>query len=121
MPIVDIQIVANSGSLPEDMASKLANALGSAFGAAPGRVWVRLSVLASSSYAENEIDRDSSALPTFVRVLHADLPPTDSLTIEAKTVAKAVGNSLGRPSALVHVEYAPPGRGCIAFGGNLLT
>jgi phenylpyruvate tautomerase PptA (4-oxalocrotonate tautomerase family) len=121
MPIVDVQLVSGGGGQTEVMAASIANALADVFQAQPGRVWVRISYLPSSSYAENGITEAPLFAPVFVRVLHADLPPPEALALEASAVAKAVGTCVQRSVQQVHVEYAPPGRGRVAFGGNLLT
>lgn len=91
MPIVDVQLVSGGGGQTEDMAASIANALADVFQAQPGRVWVRISYLPSSSYAENDITEAPLFAPVFVRVLHADLPPLEALALEASAVAKAVG------------------------------
>ena len=119
MPIVDIEVVAEAGKgVPGGSAQALADALAEVFQAAPSRVWVRLEHLAEDAYAENgDAER---VLPVFVKVLHADLPPQAVLAAQAKALAKAVGACLGRNPEQVHIEYAPPGRGRVAFGGELL-
>jgi phenylpyruvate tautomerase PptA (4-oxalocrotonate tautomerase family) len=121
MPIVDIQLVAGDGGQSEHMAAKLADVLASIFGAPVGRVWVRLSFLTSSAYAENGTPETPSMAPVFVRVLHADLPAPQALAVEAKAISQAVSSCVQRSPEQVHVEYAPPGRGRVAFGGNFLV
>lgn len=119
MPIVDVQIVTEAGEdLSAPTAPDLAHALGQVFGVAPGRVWVRHEAVPASRYAEN--DSNAGVCPVFVRVLHADWPPQERLRQEAAAVAAAVGACLGRAAELVHIEYAAPGRGRVAFGGRLL-
>jgi hypothetical protein len=119
MPIVDAQVVVSEGSrLPTGTANSLAEALAGVFGAAPGRVWVRLAQLNDSEYAEN--GTNEPVLPVFLKVLHADAPEPSALAVQASEVAHAVGACLGRGPELVHVEYAAPGRGRVAFGGKLL-
>jgi hypothetical protein len=56
----------------------------------------------------------------FITVLHADLPPREALAGQALALSKAVSACLGREFEHVHVEYAPSGRGRVAFGGRLL-
>jgi phenylpyruvate tautomerase PptA (4-oxalocrotonate tautomerase family) len=121
MPIVDIQLVAGGGGQSEHMAAKVAEALALVFGAPAGRVWVRLSFLTSSAYAENGTPEAPSSAPVFVHVLHADLPSPQALAVEAKAISQAVGACVQRHPQRVHVEYAPPGRGRMAFGGDLLV
>jgi phenylpyruvate tautomerase PptA (4-oxalocrotonate tautomerase family) len=119
MPIVDIKIVAPVGTkLPEGAASMLAQALAAVFQAPGGRVWVRLEQLAEHLYAEN--GPAQRAHPVFVTVLHADLPPPEALAAQALALSRAVSGCLGHQAEHVHVEYAPPGRGRVAFGGKLM-
>lgn len=121
MPIVDVQLVASAGSQNDRMATTIAEALAVVFQAQPGRVWVRLSCLPSSGYAENGTTSVSPTAPVFVRVLHADIPEPEALASEAMNIAQAIGACVERNAEHVHVEYEPPGRGRVAFGGNLLT
>jgi phenylpyruvate tautomerase PptA (4-oxalocrotonate tautomerase family) len=119
MPIVDIKLVApREQSLPEGTATALAQALAVVFKAPEGRVWVKLEKLAAYLYAENGVAEHP--YPVFVTILHADLPPPEHLSQQALAVSKAVSACLGRQAEHVHVEYSPPGRGRIAFGGKLL-
>jgi hypothetical protein len=119
MPIVDVQVVVVEGaSVPDGTAKALADKLATVFASPPGRVWVRLALLPASFYAEN--DESASLLPVFLRVLLADLPPPEVLATRSQAIAGAVAACLNRQPELVHVEYAPPGRGRVAFGGELL-
>jgi phenylpyruvate tautomerase PptA (4-oxalocrotonate tautomerase family) len=119
MPIVDVQIiVADGGAVPEGTAKSLAEALALVFFAPPARVWVKVEALPESRYAENG---DAVRLrPVFLRVLHADGLAPEALAAQAAAISRAVGACLSCAPDLVHVEYAPPGRGRVAFGGNLL-
>ena len=119
MPILDVCVVAPEGSrVPAGTAKKLANAVAAVLGADPGRVWVRVQALPQSLYAENGSNEDLS--PVFVKVMHADLKAIDHLEREAMELARAVASCVGCQLELVHIEYSPPGRGRIAFGGKLL-
>ena len=119
MPIVDVKIVAPVGTtVPEATASMLAQVLGAVFQAPEGRVWVRLEQLAEHLYAQN--GPADGVCPVFVTVLHADLPPREALAAQALALARAVAGCLGRQAEHVHVEYSPPGRGRVAFGGKLM-
>jgi phenylpyruvate tautomerase PptA (4-oxalocrotonate tautomerase family) len=119
MPIVDVLVVMPLGSaIPPGTAQELADAVATVLHAEPGRVWARVNVLPESQYAENQAV--TGAHPVFLKVLHASLPSEQALAIEAKALAAAVGATLGRPPERVHVEYSPPGRGRVAFGGQLL-
>jgi hypothetical protein len=119
MPIVDALIVVeDGGSIAEGTAKRLAKVLGAVFAAGPGKVWVKVQCLPESQYAEN--GGAASVRPVFLSVLHADEQAATVLASQAAEIARAVGGCLGRPPEHVHVEYAPPGRGRVAFGGNLL-
>jgi phenylpyruvate tautomerase PptA (4-oxalocrotonate tautomerase family) len=119
MPIVDACIVVQEGEpAPSNAAKTIANAIAATLSAAPGRVWVRLQLLPHSRYAEN--GDEVEPYPVFLRILHADPKKVEELEQEAVKLANAVGSCLGRSSELVHIEYAPSGRGRIAFGGRLL-
>lgn len=119
MPIVDVKIVAPArATLPESTAKALAEALAAVFQAPEGRVWVRVEQLAADLYAENGPAKHPH--PVFVTVVHADLPPREALAAQAVALCNAVSGCLGREPQHVHVEYSPPGRGRVAFGGNLL-
>jgi phenylpyruvate tautomerase PptA (4-oxalocrotonate tautomerase family) len=120
MPIVDVQVFASDFQSVPGLATKLANALGGVFNLPPGRVWVRLSALPSHAYAENQVSLEPAQFPVFVGVLHADLPAPETLAIQATAVTQAVAMCIGCASERVHVEYAPSGRGRVAFGGRLL-
>lgn len=121
MPIVDVRVVAGPDGMPAlPSARDLADALSTIFGAPPGRVWVRLAALPPAHYAENGVDAQDTPLPVFVTVLHARPPEGDARAAEAMAVATAVARVCGRTTALVHVEYAAPGHGRMAFGGHLV-
>ena len=122
MPIVDVRpVVSASQHLPADSAQVIADSVAHVLSADAGRVWVRIIELAKDSYAENREIIDDNDLPVFVRVLHSDWPEEGARVQEAKALAEAVAASLGRQVERVHIEYAPPGRGRIAFGGKLVV
>jgi hypothetical protein len=109
MPIIDATVVARDGeSLSPGTAKRLADAIGDCLGASPGRVWLRLELLAQGQYAENGVEEDPA--PVFIRVLHADIRATERQEQEAYLLARAVGACLARPPEWVHIEYAPAGR-----------
>jgi phenylpyruvate tautomerase PptA (4-oxalocrotonate tautomerase family) len=121
MPIVDVHpVVSRSHKLPSDAAQMLADSIARVLNARSGRVWVRMTELQSEMYAENGATVEDGDLPVFVQVLHADWPEEDARVKEAEALAEAVASSLRRPVERVHVEYAPPGRGRVAFGGKLV-
>ena len=122
MPIVDVRpVVSASQHLAADAAQVIADSIARVLSADPGRVWVRFAELPKDRYAENGEVVDDNDLPVFVQVLHADWPTEDSRVQEAKALAVAVAASLGRQVERVHIEYAPPGRGRVAFGGKLVV
>jgi len=82
---------------------------------------VRMTELPNERYAENGTTVEDNDLPVFVHVLHADWPEEDIRFKEAEALAVAVAASLGRQVEHVHIEYAPPGRGRVAFGGKLVV
>jgi phenylpyruvate tautomerase PptA (4-oxalocrotonate tautomerase family) len=120
VPVIEIQVVGPDDGLPAGMATLLADAVGAVLGAPPGTVWVRLSVLPSTSYAENGVSPSQLPNPVFVRITRADDLPVDALRTQAKELARAIGRCVMRPTELVHIEFAPSGRGRMAFGGELL-
>jgi phenylpyruvate tautomerase PptA (4-oxalocrotonate tautomerase family) len=121
MPVIDIVLVAEQRSTsPAGFAQALADGLGRALGASPGQVWTRLRLLASDCYAENEVVQESADLPVFVTVLRRALPEGPALLAEIAAVTRTVAEVTGRSAAQVHVEYAPAGRGRLAFGGQLV-
>lgn len=119
MPIIDVHF---AGSLPseadaQELAARLADALGDALAQPPGRLWLRLHPL--PHYAENG-GLPAGAAPVFVTVLHATPPAGEALRAEIAALTAAVAAVAGRPRERVHVEYAPAGAGRIAFGGRLV-
>lgn len=121
MPIVDVRAVVSSAQpLQAGAAAALASTLGNALGAPPGRVWVRLHRIDESDYAENDTRVEKHQLPVFVCVLHAHPPEGSGRSQEAAVLTKAVAAALGRQEDRVHVEYACPGAGRVAFGGRLV-
>ena len=121
MPIIDVELVASEGSdLREPSAATIANALGKVLGSPPGRTWVRVRVLSSSAYAENESSISEDELPVFATVLHAHLPESEALATEVKAITVAIANCLRRNPERVHVQYGPAAAGRQAFGGKLV-
>jgi phenylpyruvate tautomerase PptA (4-oxalocrotonate tautomerase family) len=122
MPLIDVcPVVSPSCKLPDDAAQILADTISQVLNAEPGRVWVRLAEVPDGKYAENGATVEGNDLPVFVQVLHADWPTQDARAQEAAALSVAVATCLNRQSERVHVEYAPPGRGRIAFGGKLVV
>ncbi len=118
MPLVDALLITDDPPAP-GLAAAIADTLGPALGAAPGRVWVRLRCLPSAHYAENATPIDGP-LPAFLTLTHAHPPQGRALTAEVAAVTQAMALLLGLPAERVHLEYAPAGAGRIAFGGVLV-
>ena len=124
MPICDVLCIGDDDGAtaePSGRAAALADALGAVWPSPPGRVWVRLQLMAASAYAENGGAVDPSALPVFVTLTLARWPEADRLAAEIRAVAQAVAGCIGRDVERVHVELAPPAAGRMAFGGELAT
>ena len=121
MPVVEVQVICQSeAEFAKVTARPIADALGRAFGSAPGHAWVKLQYLTSQQYAENETVAQASELPVFVSVLHAHLPQDEVLAAEAKAITLAVAQCIGRAPDRVHVQYAPAAAGRQAFGGTIV-
>lgn len=116
MPILDVHWAGLPPPAPDDAAAAIADAAGDALRQAPGRVWVRLHLV---HHAEN-----GGALagppPVFVTVLHAQPPVGEALRAEVAALTAAVATATGRPPERVHLEYAAPAAGRLAFGGRLV-
>lgn len=121
MPILDIRFVAPATTpAAPPSARQLADALGPVFGAAPGRTWVRLHRHDAADYAENDAPLSDAELPVFATLLLATLPEPGPRVLQARAVCEVVARLFGRPVERVHLEYAPEGRGRVAFGGELM-
>jgi phenylpyruvate tautomerase PptA (4-oxalocrotonate tautomerase family) len=122
MPIVDVHaVVSASCKLPDDAAQRLAASIAGVLNAETGTVWVRLAEIADGKYAENGANVEDNNLPVFIQVMHADWSTQHARAREAAALAAAVAACLGRLVDRIHVEFAPPGRGRIAFGGKLVV
>lgn len=119
MPLVDVEVIG-SVAARESLANALADALGRALGSPAGHTWVRLRCLRGEDYAENGVPAADAPSPVFVTVTAAAPPRGSALREEARRVAQAVAQVSGRPLERVHVEYAPPAAGRMAFGGTLV-
>jgi len=115
MPIVDVDIV--EGTIASKSTQALADAIGKAFGADPGRVWVRARSLPAAAYAEND---QQAPQPVFVTITASKPPEGQELRRIIATIVADVAHITGRNAEHVHVEFAPAARGRIAFGGRLV-
>jgi phenylpyruvate tautomerase PptA (4-oxalocrotonate tautomerase family) len=126
MPMLDVTVVLRDGeSLARDvgqrLAQRLADAAGPVFAAAPGTVWVTLTDVPGHHYAENGVATADTPRPVFVRItLAADAPPADRAD-QARRLVATLAPLLARDPSHVHLIYAPPGAGRVAFGGRLRT
>lgn len=122
MPIVDIELVCgNDQETPRVSASSIASVLGAVFGTPPGHTWVRVRVLPSSAYAENDQAVGSEQLPVFITILQAHWPTGDAMAEQVHQVTQAAASCLGIPLERVHVQYAPEAAGRQAFGGKIVN
>ena len=118
MPILDIEIVSDrQEKILGRITQALADELGAAFGAAAGKVWVKVRTLPREQYAENG---GAAPMPVFVTVT-ASAPPAGAELVERiGMIVAAVARITNRPRENIHVEFLPPARGRIAFGGRLV-
>lgn len=121
MPILDVEIVRSPGDKADaGLAAALADAVGEVFDSPPGRTWIKLRYVAAEQYAENGGGPPPGVLPVFVTVLKAQWNDED-VAREVAALTEAIADRCGRPAENVHVLYAPPAAGRIAFGGRLVT
>jgi phenylpyruvate tautomerase PptA (4-oxalocrotonate tautomerase family) len=116
MPIIDVEVVGN----PADpkITQELADELGQAFRAKPGKVWVRVRALPAELYAEN--DEPGAPQPVFVTILTSHPPEGTELQRRIKYVTNAVARFTGRDPGVVHVMFDAAAKGRVAFGGVLV-
>lgn len=120
MPIIDVQLVVpDAEGVPPGLAQAVADALGQLFASPPGHTWVRASALPAANYAENGSRLAQDSLPVFVTLLLAAPPQGEDRATQAARITTAVALAVGRDSSTVHIEYAAPGKGRVAFGGML--
>lgn len=81
---------------------------------------MQLAEMPAENYAENGTTVEDSELPIFVQVQQLDWSIDESRIHEAASLAAAVAACTNRKIDRIHIEYAPPGRGRVAFGGNLI-
>jgi phenylpyruvate tautomerase PptA (4-oxalocrotonate tautomerase family) len=118
MPILDVELVADA--VPADAAQALADVASAVFGTPAGETWVRLRALAPGAYAESAGGARLQAMPVFVTVTRRQVPARPALVREIDALTHAIAGVLHRPPERIHIEYAPPAAGRIAFGGTLV-
>jgi phenylpyruvate tautomerase PptA (4-oxalocrotonate tautomerase family) len=122
MPVVEVELVVPpNATVAADLAQALADAVGGTLGSAPGQTWVRLRLLPHEQYAENRSPVGMADLPAFIRLLQRQPVEGAERAAEMMAMTRAVAQVLGRPVDRVHIEYAPPAAGRVAFGGNMVT
>jgi phenylpyruvate tautomerase PptA (4-oxalocrotonate tautomerase family) len=120
MPIIDIEVVARRGEvLPETLAKDLADHLGAAFDATPGKVWVRLRTLDGTRYGENDMG-DKRPFPVFVTYTASQVPEGEQLKGRIAKITETVARLTERAPGNVHVLVEPAAKGRIAFGGRIV-
>jgi phenylpyruvate tautomerase PptA (4-oxalocrotonate tautomerase family) len=120
MPILDVQVVGPiSPRFARGLARRIADAAGTAFETPPGRTWVRVRRVARADYAENGGPLPRGVLPVFVGVLLARPPRGRARAAQVARLTAAIARACGRPPEHVHLLYAAPALGRIAFGGSL--
>lgn len=121
MPIVTVELVADPDRpLGVNLAQSLADAVGRALNSPPGQTWIRLRSLRREEYAENDVHVDAPELPVFVAILERQPPTGAALLAEVSALTHAIADTVGRPTACIHIEYAPAAAGRISFGGKLV-
>jgi phenylpyruvate tautomerase PptA (4-oxalocrotonate tautomerase family) len=128
MPILDIELVASNrthpstGSgqvLPANLTQSLADAVARVFGTPQGTVWVKVHIIASEQYAEDN-GTPLGVYPVFVTVLKSRIPEGSALENEIARLTQVIAEVLNRPDTNVHIFYQPDGAGRVAFGGKLV-
>ncbi len=121
MPIVDVELVGPAAGADDGaLAQALADAAAAVFGAPAATTWVRVRVLAADAYAENGAAVAAAERPVFVTVRKRAMPGRGPLAVEVRALTDAIAAVVHRPAGRVHVEYAPPAAGRMAFGGALV-
>jgi phenylpyruvate tautomerase PptA (4-oxalocrotonate tautomerase family) len=121
MPILNIELVASDSTqaLPADLTQSLADAVAEVFGTPQGRVWVKVRVIPSTQYAEDN-GTPLGVYPVFVTVLKSRVPDRSELENEIAQLTEVIAKVLNRPDTNVHIFYQPDGAGRVAFGGKLV-
>lgn len=121
VPIIDIQIVGElSGSASQDLARRLADALGATLGSRELETWVKVQRVPREAYAENGGGPLIGVWPVFAAVLQRRLPSGDALVRQTSALTAAIARECQRDPAHVHILYQPAAAGRMAFGGTLV-
>jgi phenylpyruvate tautomerase PptA (4-oxalocrotonate tautomerase family) len=119
MPIFEVDFVGPVyDNVRRVLARRIADAAATVLGSPPRSTWVRVRFVTADEYAENE-GAEPGVFPVIVKVLEADPPHGDDLAAEAARLTEAIAAACARPAENVHLLYDPPGRGRVAFGGQL--
>jgi phenylpyruvate tautomerase PptA (4-oxalocrotonate tautomerase family) len=121
MPILDVEVVASDSTpgLPADLAQSLADEAARVFGGPQGTVWVKLRIIPSAHYAEDN-GKPEGVYPIFVTVLKSWVPEGSALENEISRLTRVIAKVLNRPEENIHIFYQPDGAGRVAFGGRLV-
>lgn len=117
MPILTVEHVTDQ-PLASDAARRIANAVAEVLEADVARVWVRLRHLPRMAYAENDID--VAPAPFFVEMLVRAWPSEEVRATQSTAVCTAIARTLDVKVERVHLLWAPPAAGRVAFGGELV-
>jgi len=119
MPILDVDYIGPvADNVRRALARRIADAAGVVLGSPARGTWVRMRFVSADEYAENE-GAEPGVWPVFVHVLGAEPPEGEALATEARRLTEAIAAACARPAENVHLVYAPPGGGRVAFGGRL--
>ncbi len=91
MPILDIEIVASDSTLtlPADLTQSLADEAAQVFGTPQGTVWVKVRIIPSAQYAEDN-GTPLGVYPVFVTVLKSRVPEGSALENEIVQLTKVM-------------------------------
>lgn len=120
MPIVEVEIVGVTDAEAAACAQPIADALGVVFGSGRAATWVKMRGLPAACFAENDEAAPPGRDAVFVTVLKRTVPEPAVLAMEVARVCDVVSTACGRPRERVHVLYAPPAAGRLAFGGRVV-
>ena len=122
MPILDIEIVSpeSTQKFSAEMTQSLTNAVAQVFGAPQGTVWVKVRIIPSAQYAEDNAT-PVGVYPVFVTVLKSRVPKDSELENEISQLTKSIAHVLNRSVKNIHIFYESDGAGRVAFGGKLVS